>query len=133
MVTPQQRGQVVVKSIGDINRESTVRARPMGSRAMGGVAAGIAAGQNIAGVFDTVKTVGSNIGKVSGAYKSFAFSKANFMLMGLAIGNEKARGYVVPDTEASIMSNIITMKYVASLHIVYSVGGALFFTLMGRK
>ena len=27
MVAPQQRGQVVVKSIGDINRETTVRAR----------------------------------------------------------------------------------------------------------
>lgn len=27
MVTPQQRGQVVVKSIGDIQRETTVRAR----------------------------------------------------------------------------------------------------------
>jgi hypothetical protein len=133
MVTPQQRGQVIVKSIGDINRESTVRARPMGSRAMGGVAAGIAAGQNIAGVFDTVKTVGSNISKVGGVYHSFAFSKANFMLMGLALGNETTRGYVVPAKGASIMSNLITMKYVASLHILYSVGGVLFNTVMGRK
>lgn len=33
MVTPQQRGQVVVKSIGDIQRETTVRARRVNPQA----------------------------------------------------------------------------------------------------
>ncbi len=129
MVTPQQRGQVVVKSIGDINRESTVRARPMGSR----FAQVAGAAQTIGGIADTARNVVSNVGKVGGVYNSFAFSKANFMLMGLAIGNETARRYVVPDRSASLMSNIITMKYVASAHILYSVGGTLVKTMMGRK
>ena len=129
MVTPQQRGQVVVKSIGDINRESTVRARPMGTR----FAQVAGAAQTIGGVADTVRNAYSNVSKVGGAYNSFAFSKANFMLMGLAIGNETARRYVVPDRSASLMSNVITMKYVASAHILYSVGGALVKTIMGRK
>ncbi len=133
MVTPQQRGQVIVKSIGEIERETTVKARPMGSRTMGAVGAGIRAGQNIAGVLDSARNLGSTLGKAGGMYNKFAFSKANFLIMGLAIGNETARGYIVPNRANSFMSNLITMKYIASAHILYSVGGAMIKAAMGKK
>ena len=133
MVTPQQRGQVIVKSIGEIERETTVKARPMGSRTMGAVGAGIKAGQNIAGVLDTARNLGSNLSKAGGMYNRIAFSKGNFLVMGLALGNEAARAYVIPNRSDSFMSNLITMKYVASAHILYSCAGALTKAAMGKK
>ena len=139
MVTPQQRKQVVVKSIGEIERESTVRARPMGSRTMGAVGAGIKAGQNIAGVMDTVSSAYSGLKKGLGMYGGLSQNRLNFMLLGatLALDISKYRKgqrmTFYPDGSGSMFSNIITGKYLMVGHLLYSTGMATYNATFGGK
>ena len=140
MVAPQQRKQVVVKSIGEIERESTVRARPMGSRAMGAAAAGIKAGQNIAGVMDTFSSAYSGVKKGLGMYGGLSQNRLNFMLLGAALATDIRRlrtpgdkTLFIPDGTGSIFSNIITGKYLFVAHLVYSTGMAGYNATFGGK
>ncbi|MAZ97703.1 MAG: hypothetical protein CMP53_09305 [Flavobacteriales bacterium] len=114
MVTPQQRGQVVVKSIGDINRESTVRARPMGSR----FAQAAGAAQGIAGIADTAKNVLSIGGKGLSGYKSFAGSRLNWLAIGLMYGMPSTRRFAVPQKSMSMVANI--PNYLFTGHVLGS-------------
>ena len=118
MVAPQQRKQVVVKSIGEIERESTVRARPMGSRAMGAAAAGLKAGQNIAGVMDNLNKVGGVIGTSFSGYNKFASSRLNWLAIGLMYGAPSTRRFAVPQGQYSMIANI--PNYLFSAHVLYS-------------
>lgn len=114
MVAPQQRGQVVVKSIGDINRESTVRARPMGSR----FAQAAGAAQGIAGIADTAKNVLSIGGKGLSGYKSFSGSRLNWLTIGLMYGSPKTRKFAVPQKDMSMVANI--PNYLFTGHVIGS-------------
>ena len=118
MVTPQQRGQVIVKSIGEIERETTVKARPMGSRAMGAAAAGLKAGQNIAGVMDTVSRVTGVAGKGFGVYNDFSSSRLNWLAIGLMYGSPTTRRFAVPQKQFSMVANI--PNYLFTGHVLYS-------------
>jgi len=84
MVTPQQRGQVVVKSIGDINRETTVRARRT-TRAAQNMAAIGSVAQNFGGIGSTVK----------GAVDTVAASRINHVIVGGLI----IQSFMVPGTK----------------------------------
>ena len=117
MVTPQQRKQVVVKSIGEIERESTVRARPMGSRAAKvatAVSMGNAVGEGIGGI----KEVASAMSGGLQYYNMAAKSKPNWLLIGLAYGNETARRFTVPQRDTSWVGNI--PNYLFTGHVLYS-------------
>ena len=114
MVAPQQRGQVVVKSIGDINRESTVRARPMGTR----FAQAAGAAQGIAGIADTAKNVLSIGGKGLSTYKSFAGSRLNWLTIGLLYGMPSTRRFAVPQKQMSMVANI--PNYLFTGHVIGS-------------
>ena len=118
MVAPQQRKQVVVKSIGEIERESTVRARPMGSRTMGAVGAGIKAGQNIAGVMDNLNKVGGFVSTSFSGYNKFASSRPNWLAIGLMYGLPSTRRFAVPQGQYSMIANI--PNYLFTAHDVYS-------------
>ena len=139
MVTPQQRGQVIVKSIGEIERETTVKARPMGSRTMGAVGAGIRAGQNIAGVMDTVSSAYSGVKKGLGMYGGLSQNRLNFMLLGAVLAldiSKYRRGQRMtffPDGSGSIFSNVITGKYLMAGHLLYSTGMATYNATFGGK
>lgn len=79
MVTPQQRGQVVVKSIGDINRETTVRARRT-TRAAQNMAA-------IGQINGVAETVGGAFGLVK-KYYDISGSRWNHLATGVIIGHQ---------------------------------------------
>lgn len=126
MVTPQQRKQVIVKSIGDIGREasereSTVHARPMGSR-MGQVAAAAAFGNNIGEGIGGIKESFSSVKNVmvggAGTYGKFAGSKINWLLIGLTYGNTTTRRYAVPQKNYSMVANI--PNYLITAHVLGS-------------
>lgn len=118
MVTPQQRKQVVVKSIGEIERESTVRARPMGSRAMGAAAAGLKAGQNIAGVMDNLNKVGGFVSTSFSGYNKFASSRLNWLAIGLMYGTPSTRRFAIPQKQYSMIANV--PNYLFSAHVLWS-------------
>jgi len=121
MVTPQQRKQVIVKSIGEIERDSTVRARPMGSRAekvATAAAFGNSIGEGISGIGDYWDSGLDSMKTGLGWYSSFAQSKPNWLVIGLAYGNEQSRRFVVPQKEISWVGNI--PNYVFTAHVLYS-------------
>ena len=121
MVTPQQRKQVIVKSIGEIERESTVRARPMGSRAETAAKAaafGNTVGEGIGGIKEIVTGGWDTVQTGAGWYSSFAKSKPNWLLIGLAYGNESSRRFVVPQKDISWVGNL--PNYVFTGHVLYS-------------
>ena len=123
MVTPQQRKQVIVKSIGDIEREasereSTVHARPMGSR-MGQVAAAAAFGNNLGEGIGGLKEGFSSVKNVvvggAGTYGKFTSSNINWLLIGLTYGNATGRRYAVPNKNWSMVANI--PSYLITAHV----------------
>ena len=79
MVTPQQRGQVVVKSIGDINRETTVRARRT-TRASQNM-------QAIGQISGVKETVGGAFGMLK-KYYDISGSRWNHLAVGVLIGHQ---------------------------------------------
>ena len=122
MVTPQQRKQVIVKSIGEIERESTVRARPMGSRKVENMARaaafGNSVGEGIGGVKEIVSGGWDKISTAGGWYSTFSKTKANWLLIGLAYGNDKSRRFVVPQRDLSWVGNV--PNYVFTVHVLSS-------------
>ena len=117
MVTPQQRKQVVVKSIGEIERESTVRARPMGSRAAK-VATAVSMGDAVGEGLSGIKEVASGMKTGLGYYSWFAKSRGNWLAIGLMYGNKTARMISVPQRDVSWVGNI--PNYLFTGHVLYS-------------
>ena len=117
MVAPQQRKQVVVKSIGEIERESTVRARPMGSRAAK-VATAVSMGNAVGEGLNGIREVASGMKTGLGYYSWFAKSRGNWLAIGLMYGNETARKISVPQREVSWVGNI--PNYLFTGHVLYS-------------
>jgi len=130
MVTPQQRGQVVVKSIGDINRESTVRARPMGSR----FAQVAGAAQTIGGIADTARSMVSNIGKVSSTYNKVATNPINYMLVGGIIANDSTRTWVLQRSgnKDSRFRSTINGRYILMAHLGYTLLAPVVKVIVGK-
>jgi len=130
MVTPQQRGQVVVKSIGDINRESTVRARPMGSR----FAQVAGAAQTIGGIADTARTMVSNIGKVSSTYNKIATNPINYALVGAVLANDTSRTWVLQrrGNKDSRFRSTINGRYLLLTHLGYSIIAPVAKVILGK-
>ena len=121
MVTPQQRKQVIVKSIGEIEREATIRARPMGSRVNNtakAAAFGNTVGEGIGGIKDMATTSWESLQTGAGWYGTFTNTKANWLLIGLAYGNPTARRYAVPNKEWSIVANAPNCLFTA--HVLTS-------------
>tara|TARA_B100000131_G_scaffold322123_2_gene375024 strand:- start:477 stop:863 length:387 start_codon:yes stop_codon:yes gene_type:complete len=117
MVAPQQRKQVVVKSIGEIERESTVRARPMGSRAAK-VATAVSMGNAVGEGLNGIREVASGMKTGLGYYSWFAKSRGNWLAIGLMYGNETARKISVPQQDVSWVGNI--PNYLFTGHVLYS-------------
>jgi hypothetical protein len=113
VTTPQQRKQVVVKSISDIQREATVKARPVGQVAKA-AALGSAVGEGLSGVTEIWGTMKDG----AGGYWTFAGSRVNWLAIGLAYGLEATRDWVVPQNARSKVANI--PSYIFSMHVLIS-------------
>ena len=113
VVTPQQRKQVVVKSIGDIQRESTVRARPVGQVAKA-AALGNSVGEGLSGLSD----IWAATRETGNMYWTVAGSRLNWLVIGLLYGFEASREWIVPQNTRSKIGNI--PSYVFTGHVLLS-------------
>ena len=75
---------------------------------------GNAVGEGLGGLREVASAMTGGLGY----YSTFAKSKPNWLLIGLAYGNENARRFTVPQRDTSWVGNI--PNYVFTGHVLYS-------------